>query len=605
MKSTSLLLLIATVLFFGTERSFAQAIGSPSNPEPGIVRFKVDRSYDDHRFHQSIELLLSVDGASASVSPWLDRDLLYYPLRGQVLFFKALGSSLGTDLPLFSLARIYTAQFDPRMPVEKVVVQLEAIEGIEYAEPVWPVFPAYLPNDPLVIDGSQWHHDVVGTPDAWEVATGDSSVVLAITDTGFELTHEDVAPQIWYNPGEEGELATNGVDDDGNGLIDDWRGYDFGGEDGNGRDNDPTSSNDLHGNHVAGIAGATGENGLGGAGVAYGVKLMLVKLGGDENRPKLPGAFEGLLYAASMGADVINCSWGTTTFSRSEQEFVRYVREDLGILVVAAAGNKGTESLYFPASYDHVLSVASTRQNDSKATTSNYHHTVDLSAPGDGVLSTVLNNRYATESGTSMATPMVSATAALLLSIDPDLTADELEYAIRANSLDISFRNPQYVGKLGSGRLDILNTLTRYNTTKAAAIVDATMIDETGDGYVDEGEGARIVVNVKNVLAPIEDATLTLEPAPGSEVNVIEGTLNVGPMASGESQSTPDNKLLLEFPEDPEPNTRIGLWVTLESEDFVDRRFFEFDLYLTWGTTSLNDIAASFNGIGKHRVQWS
>ncbi len=598
MKWTPLVSLAAIVTLASVQISHAQSLATDVTPEAGIVRFKVDRHYDQEYFHRSVEELLSTERVQASVEPWLDREMLFFPLRGGVLFFRALESRLGTESPIFSLARIYTARFDRDLQVDKICYQLETLEGVEYAEPVSPVYPAYLPDDPMVIDGSQWHHDVIGTPDVWEIARGDSSVVVAITDTGFELTHEDIKGQIWYNPGEGGELASNGMDDDGNGLVDDWRGYDFGGVDGGGEDNDPTSQNDLHGNHVAGIAGATGENGLGGAGVAYGVKLMLVKLGGDGNRPKLPGAFDGLLYAASMGADVINCSWGTTTYSRSEQEFVRYVRQDLGILIVAAAGNAGTESAYYPASYKHVLSVASTRQNDSKASTSNYHHTVDLSAPGDGILSTVLQNRYATESGTSMATPMVSATAALLLSTDPDLSADELEYAIRANSLDVSFRNPQYLGKLGNGRLDVSSTLADFGDTKAAAIVDAKMLDDSGDGYVDAGEGARLVVEVKNILSPLENATLTVEPENEALVTVIDGVIDLGPMTSGEVLSSPDDKFVLEFPEDSQPNTRIGIWVTLESDDFVDRRFFEFDIYLTWGTTSLNDIAASFNGIG-------
>lgn len=572
-----------------------------SGPVPGVVRVKVEREYADPHSLQMIVAQAAVELGGAHVRPWLNRELLEFSARPYLHFsLGAEGTERTFEFPHESLGRIMTLQYDESVDPEKAAAFVAAIEGIEYAETVSNPMPAYTSNDPAVKSGQQWHHEIISTLSGWDVVRGKSSVILAVTDTGLEPEHEDLASAIWTNPGESGELKDNGVDDDGNGFVDDWWGWDFGGSDGVSPDNDPRVVDDPHGTHVAGIAGAAGDNNIGGAGVAWGVQLMAIKIGSDRLKPKLPHGYEGILYASAMGAHVINCSWGApNSYSRAEQELVSYVRRNLGVLIVAAAGNNGVNQSYYPASYDDVISVASTRENDRKAGSSNYHPTVDLVAPGDFVWSTWSGNQYAVESGTSMAAPMVSATAALLIGHDPSLSTDEVEQAILATTDDISLvLGSQYDGLLGSGRLNVFRALSTYDEVEAAEITEMRVVDGDGDGYIEKGENVRLEFDVRNVLAPSPNVSVSVEPHTFGTVTVTAPTAQLGAMEHGASKTTPEDAFILTFPDQTTNDSKVKLWVRVSTSDHVARRLVELNVYQTWGTTALNDVLATFNSVG-------
>jgi subtilisin family serine protease len=259
----------------------------------------------------------------------------------------------------------------------------------------------------------------IDAPEAWSVSTGSSNVVVAVIDTGVDMAHPDLAPNIWVNAGEDCPgCRTNGVDDDGNGYVDDWRGWDFA----NG-DNNPTDDNG-HGTHVSGTVAATGNNRLGVAGVAWSSRIMPLKFLGADGSGTTDDAISAILYARAKGVPIMSNSWGGGESSQALLDAIQQT-DASGELFVAAAGNDFTNTdvePFFPASYDvpNMLVVGASDQFDRKAWFSNYGtRTVDLSAPGTNVYSTWPGATYRFADGTSMATPQVSGAAALAKAVFP------------------------------------------------------------------------------------------------------------------------------------------------------------------------------------------
>src|SRR6266540_429935 len=257
----------------------------------------------------------------------------------------------------------------------------------------------------------------------WGVSTGSRNVVVGVIDTGVDFGHPDLAPTMWINPGEDCPgCRANGVDDDGNGYVDDWRGWDF-----VNHDNDPFDDAG-HGTHVAGTIGAAGNNGIGISGVNWNVSIMALKFLSASGTGSTADAVSAILYASAEGAVVTNNSWGGEDFSQALRDAIA-AADASGSLFVAAAGNSfadtDTEPNY-PSSFDlpNVVSVAATDASDRRAWFSNYgRRTVDLGAPGTNIYSTWPGRSYRYEDGTSMATPHVSGAAALAKAAFPDATA--------------------------------------------------------------------------------------------------------------------------------------------------------------------------------------
>ncbi len=272
----------------------------------------------------------------------------------------------------------------------------------------------------------------IDAPEAWDIATGNSDVVVAVVDTGIDINHPDLVSNIWSNPLE----TVNGVDDDGNGFIDDIRGWDF-----VNHDNSPLDDYG-HGTHVAGTIAASGNNSAGVVGVNWQARIMALKFIDSSGSGATSDAIEALQYAASLRRSGINVritnnSWGDTNgiYSTSLSQAIQDQGE-AGILFVAAAGNWNHDndaSPFYPASYpwSNIISVAATDHHDAKASFSHYGLTsVDLGAPGVNILSTTVGGGYDYMSGTSMATPHVAGVAALLWSTRPDASWQDVRKAI-------------------------------------------------------------------------------------------------------------------------------------------------------------------------------
>ncbi len=335
----------------------------------------------------------------------------------------------------------------PRARVDAAIRALERDPRVEYAEP----------NHVLRVSTSDprfdelWGLAKIDAPSAWQVTTGDPNVVVGVIDSGVDFSHPDLAGARWTNPAESCDACkANGVDDDGNGYVDDWRGWDFA----NG-DNDPFDDHG-HGTHVAGTVGAVGDNGLGVTGVAQRVRLMGLKFIGSDGTGTTADAISAVLYASANGAHVTNNSYGGDGFSQAMLDAIR-TADSRGSLFVAAAGNSSSDNdadPVYPAGYDvpNVVSVAASDQFDQFAWFSNVGAaSVDLAAPGVNVLSTSPGGAYRYDQGTSMAAPHVAGAAALVKARFPGATDVGLK-ALLLRTVDPLAAYGQFVRT--GGRLD-------------------------------------------------------------------------------------------------------------------------------------------------------
>ena len=335
-----------------------------------------------------------------------------------------------------NLKRIYLLRFPPDAPLEALKIayqQSVLVEAVEYNYLRPTLTAPVIPNDPKYPE--QWSLPVMRLPQVWAIEKGNRDVIIAVIDSGIDYTHDDLAPKIWINPGETPE---NGLDDDGNGYIDDVHGWDFTdapnlqaeGDYLEG-DNEPIDESG-HGTHVAGIAGAMPNNGIGIAGVAWESPLMAIRAGlslGGSSRMQDDDSASAIVYAADNDASVINMSWGSERRSFVIQDAIDYAYSR-GAVLVAAAGNSQKPAAIFPSAYRKVIAVASTKQNQQRFYQSNYGASIDIGAPGTEILSTQIDNQYRLLSGTSMAAPHVAGVAALLLAKRPTLTSEEIRHIL-------------------------------------------------------------------------------------------------------------------------------------------------------------------------------
>lgn len=303
---------------------------------------------------------------------------------------------------------------------------------VDYAEPDYIVFATdTTPNDPGYND--LWGMLKIEAPAAWDVQRGTGHTVVGVIDTGVDYSHEDLSDNIWTNAD---EVAGNGVDDDGNGFVDDVYGWDFLNE-----DSDPMDDN-SHGTHVAGTIGATGDNALGVVGVVWTTRIMALKFLGADGFGVTSDAVEAVNYATMMrerGVPVrlTNNSWGGGGFDQAMYDAVEAAGA-AGMLFVAAAGNEATDNdvfAHYPSSLtlSNVIAVANTDVSDDLAGSSNYGSvSVDLAAPGSSIKSTILSDSYGYKSGTSMAAPHVAGAAALLWDSASGASWQEIREAIFA-----------------------------------------------------------------------------------------------------------------------------------------------------------------------------
>jgi subtilisin family serine protease len=339
-----------------------------------------------------------------------------------------------------------------------------------------PVSAGITPNDPLF--GNQWYLSKIKADSAWGKVSESPEAVIAVIDSGIQINHPDLADNIWKNIE---EIPDDNVDNDQNGFVDDANGWDFSN---NTPDPSPKFNQDWteagvsHGTMVAGIIAARGNNGQGVVGVTWRAKIMALKALNDKGEGRVSDVIRAIDYSINNGADIINLSFVSFNYSEGLQEAI-YRAHSAGVIIVAAAGNEQAggegynidKNKIYPACYDGkligenmVIGVAATDALDQKAQFSSYGFScVDIAAPGISFFNTVTNNKQfdlsldydGYWSGTSMAAPLVSATLALIQQANPELSRRETVNILFASTDNISRLNPDYLGQLGNGRLNV------------------------------------------------------------------------------------------------------------------------------------------------------
>ena len=322
---------------------------------------------------------------------------------------------LSKQSDLFS--RLYRLTFASGSDLAAALTILNQSSKFVFAEKIPLYKTSLVPNDPdYVVNTKKWHLSHVNAENAWNISTGCQSMKIAIVDDAVLASHQDLQGNIYVNPG---EIANNGIDEDNNGYIDDVSGYDVADNDQN--PNPPsTASNTFftHGTHVAGIAGAVTDNGIGMASMGFNTQIVPVKTKSNSNvsNSTLNNPMHGVEYAIALGVDVINMSWGSYASSTAHQ-MVFNLAQSNGIVCVAASGNDGQSFIAFPADYNHVISVGALNTNGDLAPYTNLSPSIDIFAPGSNIWSSLAGGsaNYGFLSGTSMASPLVSGLAALML----------------------------------------------------------------------------------------------------------------------------------------------------------------------------------------------
>lgn len=329
------------------------------------------------------------------------------------------------------LQRIYRLKISKPKLVQAFMKEIANDKSVEYVEQVPYNRIISVPNDTGT--GNQFYLNKIKAYEAWDIAQGNTDIVVAVVDNAIQTNHPDLAANM---------LAGRDISDNDN-------------------DPSPPDTTFYHGTHVAGLVGAVTNNNLGIASVGFNrVKILPVKVAPDNGSPlTVLHGYEGVEWAATHGANIINISWGGSAYSITDQTVIDNAYAS-GVMIIAAAGNEGQASAYYPASYNHVVSVASTTSLDEKSYFSNYHSSIDLSAPGSGIYSTVPFGKYNYLNGTSMAAPIVSSIFAYLWSIKPELTLAQLENLVKSTTDNIDALNPNYAGLLGSGRVNVLKAVS-------------------------------------------------------------------------------------------------------------------------------------------------
>lgn len=492
------------------ERSVLVERPNPGTYVPGQLLVKTRTP------HGLVSRRTSIDGSVANIDlENLNVSTISSAFQG--VADKPLASALGID-------RMYTVQYNAAIDPFDACAKMMDNPDVEYAVPVYIHKMFFTPNDTRY--SSQPWMGSMKVDKAWDVTKGSATVLIAIIDSGTDWQHEDLAANIWTNTK---EIPGNGLDDDGNGFIDDVRGWDFVGNvslaDVQGGivrpDNDPRVTGQItdvtgHGTVVGGCSGAVTNNAKGIAGAGFNCRLIPIKCGSDN--PSFGGilrGYEAISYAADLGAHVINCSWGGGGLQPGGQEIVDYATAK-GSLVIAASGNDGLDNdayLQSPASLENVLSVGSCSVQDRVSGFSNFGMNVDVYAPGENILSTYPNNQYRSLNGTSFSSPLVAGIAGLIKAVHPDWTPDMIAAQIRSTAdplIGISTDNrPKYWGRINAERAVKVNTTFTSGERTPGLVLAGTSVGTGAVGRINSYAKTKITITMKNLLSDAQNVVIT------------------------------------------------------------------------------------------------
>lgn len=484
--------------------------------------------------------------------------------------------------PSTDLSLIYQVHFSGGMTFSDAIRRVVESGVVVYAEPLYLHQMDYTPNDPQI--GLQYQNAKINLYTAWDVWKGDTNTVIGIVDSGTDWDHPDLAANIKYNYAD----PIDGIDNDGDGFIDNYRGWDV-----SENDNNPMVAGSDHGSHVSGCADAVTDNSVGVAGPGFRCRFLPVKVALDASTTSIDNGYDGLVYAADHGVNVINCSWGRTGGpSMFEQEVINYVTIDKDVLVLAAAGNNGLEQDHYPSSYDRVISVAATNSSDVKAGFSNFGYAVDVCAPGDQIYSTVYNDTYTSYSGTSMASPIAAGCAAMIKSRWPAFHAEQVgeQLRITADNIYGVSGNTAFQYKLGKGRVNLYRAMT--DSVSPGVVVDTMMISDGNDNVFVAGDTLDMTAVLKNLLRQTTNLTCTLTAA-GTAVTILNSNYTAGVIATLDTASNYAAPFRVVINATAGTNTEVRFRLTMNDGTWTDFYAFKLTVNVDYINIDINDVATS------------
>jgi len=497
-----------------------------------------------------------------------------------------------------SLGNIYLLKYSSMEDPLELSKKFSKSKDVEYAEPKYVHRVTVVPNDSIFLTGQQINLSRISATQAWDITKGDSSVLIAIIDTGVDWAHPD--------------LAANILKDNSGKVV----GYDFGGlngtpDDDPNEDKEPSGKLAYHGTHVAGIVAAVTDNKIGIASIGYNCTILPVKTSRSDKRdangyPYVYYGFEGIKYAADKGAKVINCSWGSSSFSRYEQEVIDYATSK-GSLVVASAGNENTKASFFPGSYKGVLSVVWGEINDKRYPGATYGINTDVLAPGTSIFSTYptyTNIPYRTLSGSSMAAPLVAGVAGLVASKFPNYSALQIGEQVRVTTDDIYSNgvNPDSIKYLaGKGRANAYRAVTETNaiSVRATDIKFTETASGNSNGLFETNETVIGSVSLTNYLSPISLVSIGVECSDNA-VALIAPTKpseNAGAFNTLEQKSDIYNFYFIVLPGAPY-NHDVNFLIKFSSGSYNDYQWISVRVNPTYDTHNANKIVMSITSKG-------
>jgi subtilisin family serine protease len=593
-----ILSILFVFLFFSTIRIQAD--------DPAVMPGRIIIQYDDALMGASkyapgynpIQQMLQLMGAGSG-QPMIDERM---ERKSNERWMARKSTSQTRNIHLERLRRTYIYDYIGDIDPVLLAAKISRMPGVTYAEPWYMAEIHARPSDEYVNTVGHDYFEKQGFFDAWDITKGSESVIIAIVDSGVDYTHPDLRSKAWVNQDEipsslfntidsnkDGKVTstelynwilsvnidyngdtvvnlrdaihassplTDGLDNDGNGFIDDILGWDFwdSGYTTTTRlsDNDPYGEFSLHGTHVAGTSAADTDNSLGVAGTGWNARYMAIKAGGVRDNPATPNTdesrsigfgYNGIIYAALNGAHIINNSWGGGSYSESSRDVIRYAYS-LGSVVVASAGNSGSYLNSYPGAYPEVVNVASSDYDNvpmgQKSGFSTYNPYVDVMATGargpglPGILSTYRGSStqaisiptaysYAALQGTSMAAPVVSGLAALIRAKNPDWSAERVATQIRVTAVMADHLNPSFVGNLGRGYINAFDAVVK--NMPGYVLLDASLLNNAGV-KASVGEDAQMRFRLVNHGAPISAIATLKSTTSGITISESERTIN-------------------------------------------------------------------------------
>ncbi|HEX8517083.1 MAG TPA: S8/S53 family peptidase, partial [Bacteroidia bacterium] len=385
-----------------------------------------------------------------------------------------------------------------------------------------------------------------------------------------------------------------GGDNDGDGYVDNFTGWDLGDN-----DNDPSWTASDHGVHVSGIAAASTDNGVGVTGIGFRCRFLPVKIA--DNSGALIAAYEGIQYAASHGCAIINCSWGGSAAGQFAQDIVTYATINNNALVIAGSGNDGVNEDFYPASLQYVISVAATDDNDNVATFSNYGYNIDVCAPGNNIYSTVPGS-YSYQSGTSMASPVAAGAAAIIKSFHPSYTALQVGEKLKVTCDNIYPLNPtSYSTRLGEGRINLFKALT-VNSSPSIVNTVRTITDGNDETFLGD-DTLQIRGDFVNYLALAPNVTVTLSTIGGSggNVTIVDGTTTLGSMATLATANNNADPFKVRIKPTAPLNTVITFRLTYSdaATSYSQTEYFNVTVNVDYVNITINDVFTTISSTGR------